>query len=92
MDWKKSGAPSQILVNNVLYRKSKDVAKYMNEFFVQKVEDFRKKFSTNKPNVLHCQKIMKGKRSKLSMQFVTVSVIQKIIGSLKPSRSSAAGR
>ena len=38
MNWKTSGTPSQIEANNVLYRKAKDVAKHMNEFFVHKVE------------------------------------------------------
>ena len=89
MNWKKAGSPSQILVNNILYRKAKDVAMYMNKFFIQKVEDLRKNFSHEKPNLLHCKRMMNGKKCKLSMKYVSVLQIQKILKSLNPSRSSA---
>ena len=51
MNWKKSETPNQIIVNNVLYCKAKDVAKHMNECFITKVNKLRESFSENKPNL-----------------------------------------
>ena len=89
MNWKKSGTPNQIIVNNVLYCKAKDVAKHMNEFFITKVNKLRESFSGNKPNLDHMKSIMRKKKCKLGMAFVTLGQVRKLIKNLKSSRCVA---
>ena len=45
-----------------LYRKAKDVAKYMNEYFITKVSNLRNTFNRRNPNYEHCRKFM-GKKN-----------------------------
>ena len=89
MDWKVSGTPSQIEVNNVLYKKAKDVAKYMNEFFVQKVNNLRSRFVRQGLNLSHCEKAMGNKKCKLGLRFVTLKQVLKLLKNLKSSKSVA---
>ena len=58
MNWKKASTPNQIVKDNILYTKARDVARVMNEFFVQKVRDIRNKFDGVAPNYEHCKKAM----------------------------------
>ena len=41
MGWKSNGSPTQLLVDNKLITSSKDIAKLLNDFFVEKIERLR---------------------------------------------------
>ena len=89
MDWKRSGTPSQIVVNNVLYKKAKDVAKLMNEFFISKVENLRRGFGGQNLNLTHCRQAMKNKKCSLGLEFVSVKQVKKLLKNLKSSKAVA---
>ena len=89
MDWKKTGTPSQIVKNNILYKKAEQVAKIMNEYFVEKIRNLKLKFGDIPVAFEHCHKAMLGKKCKLSMKFVTQKKVLKILKNLKNSRSLA---
>ena len=89
MNWKVAGSPSQIQVGNILHTKASAVAGIMNQFFVEKVKNLRKKFAGNKANLEHCEKIMSGRQCSLSMRFVSVKTIKKLLKNLKSSKSVA---
>ena len=84
MNWKRTGTPSQIVMNNVLYLKAKQVAEIMNEFFVEKVKKLKQKFGDN---FEHSYKAMGNKNCKLDMKHVTEKKILKVLKNLKPSKS-----
>ena len=89
MDWKKTGTPSQIVKDNILYKKAEEVAKIMNEYFVEKIRNLKLKFGDIPVAFEHCHKAMLGKKCKLSMKFVTQKKVLKILKNLKNSRSLA---
>ena len=77
----------QIVKDNILYTKAKDVAKWMNEFFVQKIRTIRNNFGLTPANYQHCKQSMSGKRCKMYLQHVTVKKVTKVIKNLKSSKS-----
>ena len=87
MNWKKAGTPSQIEKDGVLYTKAKDIAKHMNEFFVNKVANIKKSMKNLPVNLGACRKAMGDKKCKLGLNFISVSKILKILKKLKSSRS-----
>ena len=87
MNWKCTGTPSQITKNNILYRKAKQVAELMNEFFVEKVKNLKNKFGDVPPNYDPCHKAMDGKNCQLSMKHVSLRKVLKILKNLKSSKS-----
>ena len=89
MEWKTSGTPNQLLLDNMLYRKASEVALLMNEYFVSKVNNLRSRFNHQTVDLSGCSKAMGSKRCSLSLQFVSVHTIEKIIKKLKPSKAVA---
>ena len=87
MDWKSSGSPSQISKDNFLYTKAKQVADIMNEFFVEKIQKLKIKFSGTPPNYNHCYRAMIGKNCKLTMNYVSMRKVKKILKNLRSSKS-----
>ena len=57
MEWKVTGTPHQINVNNKLYKKAGEVATLMNNFFIEKVEKLKVKFKGQAPNLIGCRKV-----------------------------------
>ena len=90
MGWRKLGSPGQLIVNNSLIRKPAEVASCMNDFFLEKVAKISKKLShSKKPNLKACSDIMKDKNCKLSLQYVTVNKVKKLLKKLKNSKCAA---
>ena len=87
MGWKSAGCPSQIVKNNILYRKAKDVAKHMNEYFIEKVATIKESFENLPVNLDWCRRAMRGKNCKLNLRHVSVRKVLKILKNLKPSKS-----
>ena len=65
MKWKKSGTPNKIMKDNILYIKTKDVDKIMNEFFIDKVRRIRSIFGPTLANFHHCRQAVAGKTFKM---------------------------
>ena len=87
MNWKSKSTPSKISKNHILYKKAKDVAGIVNEFFVDKIKKLKNKFVDVPANYEHCHKAMEEKNSKLSMKYVTRRKVLKILKNLKSSKS-----
>ena len=63
-----------------LYTKAKDLARVMNEFFISKVQNIVKGLKDVPTNLNGCRKMMSGKNLSLSMRFVTVQKVRKLLG------------
>ena len=90
MDWNdECGPPEQLSVNGLLVTKSYDIAKIMNSYFVKKVQKIHESINHVQNEFQSCLKIMSNKSCNLSMQFASVSKVNKLLKSLKNSKSSA---
>ena len=93
MEWKCPGPPSQLEVEEnkkiTLYRKARDLARIMNEFFISKVQTILKGLTKLPSDLSGCAKLMQGKNISFSARFVTVRKIRKLLGSLKMKTSSS---
>ena len=89
MNWKSTGTPSQIEVNNQLVTSARLIAGLMNQFFIDKVRLIRAGMSQVVTNLAHCLKIMENKRCRLSLQHITEEKVRKLLTSLSNSRSTA---
>ena len=93
MEWKSPGPRTQLEVEEenkiVMYRKARDLARVMNEFFISKVEAIIKGLKKLPMNFSGCEQLMHGKNISFSVKFVTVKQIRKLIGSLKNKTSTA---
>ena len=89
MDWKCPGSPTQILVDNVLYRKALQLATILNDFFIEKVKNHQKRFIGGNLDLKGCQKIMNSKRCSLALNFVSVKKVETLIRNLKSSKAVA---
>ena len=90
MEWNSAGSPTQIEVNYILITRACDIAKYMNEFFIDKVKNIRASMILLSPNLEGCKKIMLYKKYKLHMRFITVNKVKKLLSGLSNSRSTSA--
>ena len=89
MDWKTTGTPHQIEVDGRLITKASLIAKYMNEFFIDKVQKIRQAMGQTAENLSTCSEIMADKQLTLSFQHVTVDKVRKLLKKLKNSRSTS---
>ena len=89
MDWKSTGTPHQLEVNNVLETKACRIAKLMNEFFIEKVRTIRDSMAAAPENLSQCLKLMVGKSCSLTLNHVTKDTVKKLLKNLKNSRSTS---
>ena len=89
MDWKGPESPHQLVVDNKVYKKAGEVANLLNEFFINKVKCLRDKFQCQNVNLEGCQKAMNSKRCSLSLSFVSVFQVKKVLRNLKSSKAVA---
>ena len=93
MEWNSPGPPSQLEVmenNDIkMYSKARDIAKIMNEFFIRKVKTIVERLRNVPANLSGCRRIMQGKNISLSMRYVTVNKVRKLLSSLKITASTA---
>ena len=88
MGWKSQGTPNQIKVDNVLITSAKKIAKYMNEFFIHKVETIRSGMPRAIFSTTEVRNIMQNKTCKMKLCHVSVEKVKKILKSLSSSRST----
>ena len=89
MDWKTTGSPHQIEVNGRLVTKSSLIAKFMNQFFIDKVQTIRHAMGQTVENLSTCIKIMTDRNMKLSLHHVTVEQVRKLLKKLKNTTSTS---
>ena len=89
MGWKSTGTPSQLEVNNRLETKASNIAKLMNEFFIEKVLQIRNGLREVPERLGECIRIMRGKKCSLDLTHVTVDTVRKLLKNLKSSRSTS---
>ena len=89
MGWKSTGTPHQLDFRNQLVTKASQIAKIMNEFFINKVRNIRNGMRQLPQKLEECVKIMTGKKCKLDLKHVTVETVRKLLKGLKNSRSTS---
>ena len=89
MNWKSTGTPTQIEVDNVLITSAGKIAEIMNTFFIEKVSLIRRGMKNLLPDFTSCNRIMEGKNCKLGLSHVSEEKVRKLISSLSNSRSLA---
>ena len=89
MDWKGPASPHQLVVENKFYRKSKEVANLLNEFFIGKIKSLRDNFQDQEVNLEGCKRAMHSKRCSLSLSFTSVFQVEKVLRKLKSSKAVA---
>ena len=89
MGWTSPGTPSQIKVKNDLITSAKEIARHMNEYFIQKVLAIRSGMQAAYFSLSTVRSIMKNKRCKLQLSHINVGKVQKILKSLSSSRSTS---
>ena len=89
MDWKGPASPHQLVVENKFYRKSKEVANLLNEFFIGKIKSLRANFQDQEVNLEGCKRAMHSKRGSLSLSFTSVFQVEKVLRKLKSSKAVA---
>ena len=89
MNWKTTGTPHQLEVNGSLITSARDIAGFMNEYFIEKVRMIRGAMVPTEENYSTCSKIMENKQSSLELKHVSLKEVKKLLKSLKNSRSTS---
>ena len=93
MDWRSPGPPTQLEVEKdkkiTLYTKAKQLAQIMNEFFISKVQNIVKNLKNLPTDLSGCRKVMGDRNLSISLKFVTVRKVRKLLKSLKNKTSSS---
>ena len=93
MDWASNGPPTRLESEKdggmTLISKAADIAKLMNEFFVQKVDSIVGGLEEADCNLGGCLSLMQGKRISMSLNHLTVYKVRKLLGTLKTKKSTS---
>ena len=93
MDWASPGPPTQledeIDKKVTLHSKARDIAMIMNNFFITKVQNVLKKLRNLPPNLAGCKKVMEDRNLTISLKFVTVKKVRKLLQNLKNKTSTS---
>ena len=89
MDWKTTGTPHQIEVSGRLVTSARQIATFMNEFFIDKVQRIRGAMAPSVHNFSACTRIMSNKHAKLSLKHVSLEQVKKLLKNLKNSHSTS---
>ena len=91
MNWTTTGAPSQLEISEYgktqFVTKARDIANIMNNYFVHKVRNIVKNLKDVPPNFQGCEKIVDGKQLALSLRYIPVKKVKKLLKSLKNKSS-----
>ena len=93
MDWTSNGPPTRLESEKdggmTLISKAADIAKLMNEFFIQKVDSIVGGLEEADCNLGGCLSLMQGKRISMSLNHLTVYKVRKLLGTLKTKKSTS---
>ena len=88
MGWGSStSTPSQLQIGGLLVTKAARIASEMNHFFLDKVRQIRNQMTPLPNDFSKCHEIMRGKRCKFGLNFVSVAKVKRLLKRLKKSRS-----
>ena len=88
MNWdSNSGPPTELEIKGKLISKACIIASEMNDFFLSKVKTIRDAIEFSPSNFDSCKKIMSQKKCKLSVTYVTLSKVKKLLQNLNSSKS-----
>ena len=80
--------PSQLFYEGKLENKPNKIANIMNKFFIDKVKKIRESITKHQNDPLFTlKKLMRNRNSQFSLQYVYPDTVNKIISSLKNSKS-----
>ena len=88
MDWKTTGAPTQLEEGGVLLTSARAIAQVMNHYFIDKVRAIRQSMATGALNMAPCMEIMKNKTCQLNLSHISVQKVEKLLRGLSTSRST----
>ena len=87
LGWSSGGPPTKLMNNGNIFSKPKDLAKIMNNFFINKVKLLRRNLPRNAEDPLALVKrLMSNRRCNFSFKCVHPDEIDKIIDNLKNSK------
>ena len=90
MDWKQSGGPPhQLIVNGQLITKAGKIASEINNYFIMKVKLIRQGIAVLGNQFTKCKEVMDNKDCKLSIRYVSLKKVNKMLKNLKNSRSTS---
>ena len=89
MEWSSQGPPQQLQVGGNLVTSAKVIAKWMNKFFLEKVEEIRQGVGNISTNFEVCKRMMAGKRCSLSFRYINVEKVKKLLKGLKNTKSTS---
>ena len=89
MGWKETGGPpNQLNIGGNLVTKAASIAMEMNHFFMNKVKAIRKGIRYLPNSFSRCKQVMEGKDCKLYLQHVSIAKVNKLLRSLKTTKST----
>ena len=88
LGWSSGGPSTKLLINGEIFSKPKDVAKKMNEFFINKVDEIR----NNLPNPLGdpldpVRRLMRTRTCSFALKPIHPDEVSKLIDNLKATKS-----
>ena len=93
MDWASPGPPSQLEIEVdkklTLVTKAGLIAQVMNEFFISKVQNILQNLRNLPTDLSGCEKVMENRDLSISLKFVTVQKVRKLLKSLKNKTSTS---
>ena len=88
LGWSSGGPPTKLLVEGTIFTKPKDLAKIMNEFFIQKVENIRRNLPNPLGNPLDSvRNLMWNRTCTFDFGPVHPDEVSKLIDNLKATKS-----
>ena len=88
LNWSSIVTPSQLFYEGKLENKPNKIANIMNKFFIDKVKKIRESITKHQNDPLFTlKKLMRNRNSQFSLQYVYPDTVDKIISSLKNSKS-----
>ena len=88
LDWKSSGAPTQIFYKGALENKPANVAACMNEYFIDKVEKIVENLPASENDPLKSQLVKEFNLDPFHLKPVHPEKVEKIIAGLKNSKTA----
>ena len=93
MSWSSSGPPTQLehrVAGSIQFvTKAFDIANLMNDFFIDKVQNIVKCLQAVPENLSGCLKIMRGREISLSVEYIPVKKVRKLLSKLKTKTSTS---
>ena len=88
LGWNTGGPPTKLIENGTIYNKPSELAKVMNNFFINKVRNLRQNLPINPGDPLQLvRKLMLNRKCTFRLKSVHPEDVLKIIGKLKTSSS-----